>query len=58
MPQAQLKGLSRRAIARELGIASDAVRKYVYAESPPTHKLSAPERAKLPELRKPQPVAK
>ena len=58
MPQAQLKGLSRRAIARELGIARDAVRKFAYAESSPTQKLNAPERAKLPGLRKSQPVAK
>jgi len=50
--QAKLKGLSLRAIARELGIARDTVRKYAYAEKPPTKKLSAKERAKLQALRK------
>ena len=50
--QARLKGLSLRAIARDLGIARDTVRKYAYAEKPPTKKLSAQERAKLMALRK------
>ena len=49
--QARLKGLSLRAIARELGISRVTVRKYAYAEQPPTKKLSAQERAKLMALR-------
>ena len=48
----RLKGLSLRAISRELGISRVTVRKYVYAEKPPTKKLSAKERAKLQALRK------
>ena len=55
--QARLKGLSLRAIAKELGIARDTVRKYAYAEQPPTKQLSAQERAKLKALRKPATVA-
>ena len=50
--RAQLKGLSLRAIARELGISRVTVRKYAYAEKPPTKKLSAQERAKLMAMRK------
>ena len=50
--RAGLKGLSLRAIARELGISRVTVRKYAYAEQPPTKKLSAQERAKLQALRK------
>ena len=57
LQQARLKGLSLRAIAMELGIARDTVRKYAHAEKPPTKKLSAPERAKLKALRKPATVA-
>ena len=48
----RLKGLSLRAISRELGISRVTVRKYAYAEQPPTKKLSAEERAKLMALRK------
>ena len=55
--QARLKGLSLRAIAKELGIARDTVRKYAYAEQPPTKKLNAQERAKLKALRKSATVA-
>ena len=49
--RARLKGLSLWAIARELGIARDTVRKYAYAENPPTKQLSAQERDKLKALR-------
>ena len=55
--QARLKGLSLRAIARNLGISRVTVRKYAYAEQPPTKKLSAQERAKLMALRKSGTVA-
>ena len=55
--QTRLKGLSLRAIARELGISRVTVRKYAYAEQPPTKKLSAEERAKLIALRKSATVA-
>ena len=50
--QARLKGLSLQAISRELGIARNTVRKYVYADKPPTKKLSAKEQDKLRSLRK------
>ena len=53
----RLKGLSLRAISRELGISRVTVRKYAYAEQPPTKKLSAKERAKLMALRKSTTVA-
>ena len=43
---AQRQGFSLRAIARELGMCRVAARKYVLAESPPTKKLGAKERAK------------
>ena len=55
--QARLKGLPLRAIARELGIPRVTVRKYAYAEQPPTKKLSAQERAKLMALCKSATVA-
>ena len=48
----RLKGLSLRAISRELGISRVTVRKYAYAEKTPTKKLSAKARAKLMALRK------
>ena len=48
--QARDRGLSLRAIARELGMSRDAARKYALAESPPTKKLSARERAKAEAL--------
>ena len=43
---AREQGLSLRAISRTLGIAKNTVQKYMSAESPPTKKLSAKERAK------------
>ena len=55
--QARLKGLSLRAIARELGISRVTVRKYAYAVQPPTKKLSAQELAKLKALQKSATVA-
>ena len=48
----RLKGLSLRAISHELGISRVTVRKYAYAEKPPTKELSAKERDKLQALRK------
>ena len=53
----RLKGLSLRTISRELGISRVTVRKYAYAEKPPTKKLSAKERAQLKALRKSSAVA-
>ena len=53
----RLKGLSLRAISRDLGISRVTARKYAYAEKPPTKKLSAKERAKLMALRKSTAVA-
>ena len=44
--QARQQGISLRAIARKLGMSRVAVRKYALAETPPTKKLSAKERAK------------
>ena len=55
--KAKLKGLSLRAISLELGISRVTVRKYAYAEKPPTKKLSAKERAKLQALRNSSTVA-
>ena len=49
--------LDRLANAKELRITRDTVRKYAYAEQPPTKKLSAQERAKLKALRKSATVA-
>ena len=40
------QGLSLRAIARNLAMAKNTAKKYASAESPPTKKLSAKERAK------------
>ena len=48
--QAKSRGLSLRAIARELGMAKNTVGKYLKAESPPTKLLSAKERAKAEAL--------
>ena len=47
---AREQGLSLRAIARNLGMAKNTVKKYAVAESPPTKKLSAEERAKAQAL--------
>lgn len=48
--QAKSRGLSLRAIARELGMSRVATRKYAVAENPPTKLLSAKERAKAEAL--------
>ena len=48
--KARKQGLSLRAISRTLGIAKNTVKKYMSAESPPTKKLSAKERAKAEAL--------
>ena len=48
--QAKGQGLSLRAIARNLGMSRVAARKYASAESPPTKRLSAKERAKAETL--------
>ena len=52
--QAKSQGISLRAIARELAMSRVTVRKYAKAESPPTKKLSAKERAKAEALAKSQ----
>ena len=44
--RAKSRGLSLRAIARELGMAKNTVGKYLKADNPPTKLLSAKERAK------------
>ena len=48
--QAKNRGLSLRAIARELDMARDTVGKCLKAASPPTKKLSAKERAEAEAL--------
>ena len=48
--QATEQGLSLRAIARKLGMDRNTVGKYALAETPPTKKLSAKERAKAETL--------
>ena len=48
--QAKSRGLSLRAIARELGMSRVATRKYALGESPPTKLLSVKERAKAEAL--------
>ena len=55
--QGREQGLSLRAIAKNLGMARDTVGKYLKAESPPTKKLSAKERAKAEALAAPIIVA-
>ena len=52
---AREQGLSLRAISRTLGIAKNTVKKYMSAESPPTKKLSAKERA-MAEALAPSPI--
>ena len=54
---AREQGHSLRAIARDLGMAKNTVKKYAAAESPPTKKLSAKERAKAEALAAPLMVA-
>ena len=56
-PAGPIEGAVPAAIARELGISRVTVRKYAYAEPPPTKKISAQERAKLMALRKSATVA-
>ncbi len=48
--QAKEQGLSLRAIARKLGMDRNTAGKYALAETPPTKKLSAKERAKAETL--------
>lgn len=50
LQKGRLKGLSLRAISRELGKSCVSGRKYAYAEKPPTKKLSAKEQDKLRSL--------
>ncbi len=56
-PERPAKRAIPRAISRELGISRVTVRKYAYAEKPPTKKLSAKERAKFMALRESSTVA-
>ena len=51
--QAKEQGISLGAIARMLGMSRVAARKYALAESPPTKRLSAKERAKAEALAAP-----
>ncbi len=53
MQQAKLKGLSLRAITRELGIYTNTVRKYALAESPPTRKIKGATKTTQAETRVP-----
>ena len=48
--QARQQGFSLRAIARNLGMAKNTAKKYAEADTPPTKKLSAKERAKAEAL--------
>ena len=48
--QAREQGLSLRTIARKLGMDRNTAGKYALAETPPTKKLSAKERAKAETL--------
>ena len=48
--QAKFRGLSLRAIARELGIHGNTVRKYTLAESPPLRKIKSASRTPQPEM--------
>ena len=50
MQQAREQGVSLRAIARNLGMAKNTVKKYAEADAPPIKKLSAKERAKAEAL--------
>ena len=47
--QAQRSGLSIRGMARELGIHNHTVRRYIYAESPPTRRPPQPASDTIPE---------
>ena len=48
--QAKLRGLSLRAISRELGIHRNTVRKYALSESPPLSKIKSATRTPQPEM--------
>ena len=48
--QVELRGLSLRAIARELGIHRNAVSKYAPAQSPPLRNIESAARALQPEM--------